>query len=166
MPEPKPLKLCECGCGKRVARLGNRFIQYHHPRGVPNPHTSSAHLAADKANSERQLGAPRTPEACAAIAAGKLGVSLSPEHCAAISACQIGVPKSPEACAAMKKGLEESGVFERMRGGNDICNHHYMYDHSDLSLNTVQMTRSDHQKLHKLLQKLGYIIPHINKEVL
>ena len=53
-----------------------------------------------------------------------------------------------------------------VRGGGDICGHHYIYDESDLSKNTVQMTRSNHQKLHRLLQKLGYIVPHINiKEI-
>lgn len=54
---------------------------------------------------------------------------------------------------------------EKQRGGNDICNHHYIYDHSDLSLNTVQITRSDHTSLHNLLRKLKYIVPHINKEL-
>lgn len=51
---------------------------------------------------------------------------------------------------------------ERQVGGMDIVNHHYIYDHSDLSLNTVQMTRSDHARLHHLLNRLGFKIPHIN----
>lgn len=50
---------------------------------------------------------------------------------------------------------------EKMRGGHDIVKHHYLYDHSDLLKNTVGITRSDHMRLHKLLQKLGYIVPHI-----
>lgn len=52
---------------------------------------------------------------------------------------------------------------DKMRGGNDICNHHYIYDHDDLSKHTMKMTRSDHQKLHNLLRKLGYKVPHINR---
>lgn len=53
--------------------------------------------------------------------------------------------------------------IDKMSGGNDIIKHHYIYDHSDLSLNVVQMTRSDHMKLHGLLRRLGYIIPHIDR---
>lgn len=74
-----------------------------------------------------------------------------------------GVPRSPEHIAAIVKGQEESGANEAMRGGQDIVNHHYIYDNADLSLNTVQMTRSDHSSLHSLLRKLGYIVPHINE---
>lgn len=51
---------------------------------------------------------------------------------------------------------------ERQRGGYDIVNHHYIYDDSDKSKYTVKMTRSDHSKLHRLLKKLAYIVPHIN----
>lgn len=73
-----------------------------------------------------------------------------------------GVPLSPEHKAAVSRGLEESGANDKMRGGHDIVWHHIIYDHDDLSKNTIGMTRSDHQKLHQLLRKLGYIIPHIN----
>ena len=67
---------------------------------------------------------------------------------------------------ALSVALRNSEAVDAMRGGHDIVNHHFIYDHSDLSLNTVEMTRSDHGKLHKLLQKLKYIVPHINvKEV-
>lgn len=52
--------------------------------------------------------------------------------------------------------------YENMRGGNDIVEHHYLYDHSDLSLNTIKITRSDHTQLHNLLLKLCVRIPHIN----
>lgn len=56
---------------------------------------------------------------------------------------------------------------ENQRGGNDICNHHYIYDESDLSKYTMKMTRSAHARLHWLMRKSGIIVPHINiKEVL
>ncbi len=151
------------------------------------PHTSEAAIAADKANAERRRGVSRSLETCAKIskathgiphtspaqiAAYKingekmLGVTLSPETCAAISSAKKGVPLSPEHCAAIKKSLEDSGANEAKRGGHDICKHHYIYDHDDLSKNTIGMTRSDHSKLHCLLRKLGYIVPHINmKEI-
>ena len=97
------------------------------------------------------------------------GVSNSPAHNAAISKGKKGIPRKPllpKHSAAIKKANEESDAvkanIDSMRGGNDIVTHHYIYDHNDLSLNTVKMTRSDHQKLHMLLRKLGYKVPHIN----
>ena len=46
--------------------------------------------------------------------------------------------------------------------GDDIIQHHYTCEDSDKSKNTVGITRSDHMSLHRLLQKLAYIVPHIN----
>lgn len=54
------------------------------------------------------------------------------------------------------------GANESMRGGYDIVDHHMIYDHSDLTKNVMPMTRSTHTKLHRLFQKYGIIIPHIN----
>jgi hypothetical protein len=93
--------------------------------------------------------------------------SRNSEAIKAKNEAQRGVPRSPEDCVAMSKTMKNSAAvkanIDKMRGGNDICDHHYIYDHNDLSLNTIKMTRSDHQKLHLLLKKLGYIIPHINQ---
>ena len=100
--------------------------------------------AANAANDARR-GVPRPPEVGAKISKSKKGVSNSPEHNAAI-----------------KIGMEESGANDKMRGGDDIVTHHYIYDHDDLSLNTVKMTRSDHTSLHNVLRNLGYIVPYIN----
>jgi len=165
MTEEELLPFCECGkCGLRVKHKGDRFIHGHNNRGVHHPHTTPAQLAADKLNGDRQHGVPKPHTSPAQIAADetKRGVPNSPEHCSAISIAQLGVPLSPEHIAAIKKGLKDSGANEAKRGGHDICKHHYIYDHDDISKNTIKMTRSDHQKLHRLLQKLGYIIPHIN----
>lgn len=150
-------------------------------KGVP--HTSPAELAADEA----KRCVPRSPETCAKISRSLTGVPLSPEHRSIISDTKTCVPLSPEHCVALsnaKTGISLSsehcdaiskakrGVLhtspaqiaadEAKRGGQDIVGHHYIYDESDLSLNTVQMTRSDHAKLHHLLRRVGYIVPHIN----
>lgn len=45
---------------------------------------------------------------------------------------------------------------------NDLVNHHYIYDLNEPLKYTVKMTRSNHTKLHRLLQKLGYVVPIIN----
>ena len=147
------LPFCECGeCRLRVTKLGNRFIHGHHRRGKHH-----------------------TPETCTAISEGirnsdavkakndaQIGIPLPPEACAKMSVAHTGIPHTPEHCAATIRGQEEAGMYEVMRGGNDVVGHHYLYDHSDLSKNTVKMTRSDHTSLHNILRKLGYIVPHIN----
>lgn len=53
---------------------------------------------------------------------------------------------------------------EKKRGGNDTVNHHYIYDHSDLSKYTTKMTRSKHTYIHNLMRKAGIKVPHINIE--
>ena len=137
------LPFCECGeCGLRVTKKGNRFIHNHHRRGVP-----------------------QSPEHSYAIHKALIGVPLSPENIASLQ----GVPKpprTPEHNAEMSEIITNSEAakvnWENMRGGDDIVWHHWLYDHNDLSLNTVQMTRSNHMKLHHSLKRLGCIIPHIN----
>ena len=186
------LPLCGCGCELRVAKRGNKFIHGHNNRGISLPHRTPEHCAAlSEALTGRTLspdhcaamsaatkGVPRkphTPERCAAISKGQRNsdamkakaearrdVPRTPEVCAAISKAKKGVPKTPEQIAATVRGQEEAGVHDAQRGGHDIVKHHFIYDHNDLSLNTVQITRSDHSKLHRLLQKLGYKVPHIN----
>lgn len=53
-------------------------------------------------------------------------------------------------------------VIANMYGGNDIVNHHYIYDHNDLTKYTTKTTRSIHTKIHRAMQKAGIIVPHIN----
>ena len=143
------LPFCECGeCGLRVTKKGNRFIHNHHRKGK---HNSPEH---NEAMSQAQLGVTHTSAAHLAADEAKRGVPKSPEHCAAMSAAKLGIPHTSPAQLA---------ADEAKRGGNDLVDHHYIYDHSDLFLNTVKMARSDHQKLHLLLRRLGYIIPHINE---
>ena len=185
------LPFCKCGCGERVTRIGNKYINGHNRFGRHHSdeskdkmsairrgvlHTSPAQIAADNtrrkqhttlaqlAADEAKRGILRSPETCAKMAKSHIGVPLSPEHCATLSKVRRGVPKSPEHIAAVKKGLEESGAIERMRGGNDIVNHHYLYDDADLSKFTMPMTRSEHGKMHRRMQLDGYKVSHINSE--
>ena len=46
--------------------------------------------------------------------------------------------------------------------GDEVCLHHYIYDHSDLSKYTMEITRSRHSKLHLNMWKSGIESPHIN----
>lgn len=176
MIEEELLPLCECGCGLRVTKKENRFIHNHHMRGVTRTLEHSAAISAATFGVPKP---PRTPEHSAAISKALTDVPHSPEHNTAISEgltnsdavktkadAQRGVPLPPETCAKISDRMKNSEAVkaeaERQRGGNDIVGHHFIYDHADLSLNTVKMTRSDHAKLHALLRKLSYIVPHVN----
>lgn len=171
------LPFCECGCGKRVSKVGNRFIIGHHGKGVPrtSEHCTAlsaalmGHSVSDKTRAKMSTTRKK------AFVDGKItlpirkGVTLSSETRKKMSDAQTGVPKPPrtsEHCTAMSQSIRNSDAahrnYDSMKGGNDIVNHHYTYDHSDLTKNTIKMTRSDHMKLHHLLRKLGYIVPHIN----
>ena len=131
------LPFCECGeCGLRVTKKGNRFIHGHNRRGIHHSHTTPAQIAADDA----RRGIPRSLEVGAAVSAAKLGKPHT----------------SPAQIAADKANAE------RQRGGDDLVNHHYIYDESDLSKYTMEMTRSQHMSLHRNMQLLGLKIPHIN----
>ena len=89
----------------------------------------------------------------------------TPETNAINSRSKMGHSVSEETRALMSKTREESGSNDAMRGGNDICDHHTLYDHSDLSKNIIKMTRSMHMRLHNLFRKHGIEIPHININV-
>ena len=53
-------------------------------------------------------------------------------------------------------------AIDNMCGGNDIVDHHYIYDHSDISKFTMKMTRSHHTWLHHLLRRANINMLHIN----
>lgn len=103
------------------------------------------------------------------------GRQLSQKHRNAISdglknsdniKARIGAPRTQDCCnrisESMKKSNSHKVASENQRGGHDIIKHHMIYDHSDLAKNTLPMTRSTHTKLHRLFQKYGIEIPHIN----
>ena len=116
------------------------------------------------ANSKAHTGVPLSPEHCAAMSEASInsdavkahnesmrGVPLSPEHIAAIresdatkaaAEAQRGVPKSPEYIASLENH------WKKMRGGNDICDHHVAYDFLRPKALIVRITRSFHGQIH------------------
>lgn len=86
---------------------------------------------------------------------------------------KIGRPKGYHHSKETIRKIKESNLnskaqdinADRMRGGNDLVNHHYIYDHNDHSKYTIVLTRSDHMRLHKYMRNLGFKIPHINEDV-
>ena len=53
-------------------------------------------------------------------------------------------------------------AIENMVGGDDIVNHHRLYDDADLSKYTMPMTRSEHTSMHNRMRENGYEVSHIN----
>lgn len=150
-PKPEP-KLCECGCGL-YALPGNRFILGHNLRDQEHPR-------------------------------GMLGKVVSPETRLLKSKVAKGVPKSPEHIAAAAKGLKNfyknnpealdrraeaimlseahKIASKNMEGGNDIIEHHYIYDHANPEKYTMKVTRKKHPQIHMWMRKSGIKVPHIN----
>lgn len=68
------LRLCECGCGERVTRVGNHFVSGHNVRGINHPmygrkHSDEARRKMSEAHKGRKreepgywLGKKRSPE--------------------------------------------------------------------------------------------------------
>ena len=46
--------------------------------------------------------------------------------------------------------------------GQQIVNHHYIYDFNDLDKYTIPVTRSEHTTIHNNLRCIGLEVPHIN----
>lgn len=63
---------------------------------------------------------------------------------------------------SMENSLTHKIACENMKGGQDIINHHYIYDHNNLNKYTTKMTRSKHGLIHRMMQLAGIIVPHIN----
>ena len=182
------LPFCECGeCGLRVTKKGNRFINGHNSRGDNNPsklpgvgrkisEAQMRHKVSDKTRkkiSTTKKDIPNSPEHNAAISAGTTGSSKpprTPEHIAALSTANskahTGVPLSLEHSAAISDGMKNSDAVkanaDKMRGGDDICDHHYIYDHAHPELYTMKVTRSKHAQIHAWMRKAGIKVPHIN----
>lgn len=73
------LPFCECGCGLRVTKSGNRFIHGHHQRGVKHSPECNAR------QSERMMEHVVSDETRAAMSAARTGISPSQKHRAALS---------------------------------------------------------------------------------
>lgn len=128
------LPFCECGCCKPVKHIGDRFIHGHNKR-------------------KRYLGKlPLCECGCGKEVKHISDRFIKYHH---LRGTTHLVP------ATLRKQISKSRKLNPQTK-EDIVRHHYIYDHSDLSKNTIEMTRSDHSKLHALFRKLGYIVPHIN----
>ena len=142
----KECKLCECGCGK-YAKPGNRFIHGHNLRGKDNsgknnPFYGKTHTNESKAKNSKAHTGKVT------------GRKISDETRRRMSKAQLG----------RKGGAWKDHPLFEINPEDDLVKHHYIYDLDNPLKYTVKMTRSNHTKLHRLLQKLGYVVPRINND--
>lgn len=151
LPKENP-KLCKCGCGF-YAKSGKDYIFGHHRLKTPW---------------EVKIELKRKLCACGCRKLASPGNAYIHGH------QNIGIKHSEEAIEKTKIGLKNNhknhpeiweGNYKNMRGGNDIIEHHYIYDHSDLTKYTMKITRKKHTLIHHWMKKCGIEIPHINVEV-
>lgn len=64
--------------------------------------------------------------------------------------------------SVMRNSDAAKAASDAQRGGNDIIQHHWLYDDADLTKYTMPMTRSDHGKMHRRMQLDGYEVKRIN----
>ena len=53
---------------------------------------------------------------------------------------------------------------KKQSGGEDIIEHHYIYDHANPEKYTMKVTRSKHNQIHGWMRKAGIKVPHINED--
>jgi len=62
----------------------------------------------------------------------------------------------------MRNSDAHKAASDKMRGGNDIVKHHFIYDHQNIDQHVVEITRSQHQSHHHWMRRNGLESPHYN----
>ena len=176
---------CHCGCGGIIIILRVHYrdgipwyITRHHP-GKPDPEidewiteNQGKHFCECGCNEEIEIkrhhywvGIPKYVHGHNGRG-GKLQ-SLSLERCVAISKTLTGHHLSDAAKLAITKNHEDNPekwdkIYDRMRGGNDIVKHHFIYDHNHPENHIVKITRSQHMSHHQWMKRNGLEVPHLN----
>lgn len=177
------LPLCECACGQKVSKVGNRFVHNHHMRGEDFHKKKIQKLCKcgcgeltnhgnNYIRGHNRRGKHHTQEAIKKNSNAHLGIPKPPRtdtHCIALSKSLMGIPFSPEHIAAFTKAIRNSDShkksMKKQKGGNDIVNHHYIYDHAHPKLYTIKVTRKKHGQIHIWMKKSKIKVPHINENI-
>lgn len=73
------------------------------------------------------------------------------------------VQANRDSMSEIKKNSEATLVAaDAMRGGYDIVNHHFIYDHNNPDQHTIEITRSEHTSHHNRMRKNGLEVLHLN----
>lgn len=176
------LPFCECGCGGRVSKFGNRFINGHNNYRKGNiPHNKGKHPSEEtlRKMSESHKGKKMLPQTRDALLKALTGREVSEESREKNRKSNTGLKRTSEtrknnsiAKKKFYKGHPEAkqqireivqAFYDNMDDpGKQIVKHHYIYDESDLTKYTTEMTRAKHAQIHAAMRKEGIIVPHIN----
>lgn len=89
-----------------------------------------------------------------------------PEDLAAMLKRSRDYWKNQDNCDRLSETMRNSdahkALSDKMRGGNDIVNHHYIYDHDNPDQHTIEITRSQHQAHHHWMKRNKLEVPHLN----
>lgn len=159
------LPFCECGCGERVAKGGNRFILNHDKRkpkpvpklckcgcgGYANPGNRFifGHQSNGECNTMYGMSGEKSP------VWGRKHTEDEKE--------KIRIATSGESNHNFGKHLsEETKKSLSIVMKNGFISHHYIYDHANPELYTTNVPRSKHNQIHGWLRKAKILVPHIN----
>jgi hypothetical protein len=145
------LPLCECGCGERVSKVGNRFISGHNKGFLGKTHSQeSKEKMLESRETTKPIPEPQLCE-CGCGELAKPSKRFIWGHNRQGKEMPIGT----------RKRISEIVNANPYTGGS-IVFHHYIYDHSDISKYTMKMTRAKHAQIHAWMRKAGIKVPHIN----
>lgn len=147
-------KLCKCGCGG-VVKPGRTYINGHNRKGVSMTDEHKAAISKAYTDDRKEMMSSlfkdisRTKDVIKKISDSKMGHVVSGDQ-------------------RKKQSLIMKSNYAKMSDpGQQIVKHHYIYDESDLSKYTTEMTRSKHAIIHAAMRKEGIMVPHINiKEII
>jgi len=189
------LPFCVCGCGERVSKVGNRYINHHGRKGKKHSPESRLNISKGRKNPKSKLEPKLCECGCGEYAKpgdrfiwGHNGCKMpwKPKSPSRLCKCGCGQltnsgcefilghngrvkkysSKERKEMSDRAKNSDPTKVnIENMRGGKDTIEHHYIYDHANPELYTIKISRKKHPQLHMLLRNAGIVIPHINKHI-
>ena len=163
------LPLCECDCGERVTKEGNRFINGHNRRNCR--HTKAAKLKqSQNARDSSGINNPNYGKDFSGENNPSYGLIRSDKtrkknsdamtkfYQDNLEALKRFTKQSQEYWSDQDNRDEMSEIItnseaakvneDNMRGGHDIVEHHIAYDFRRLKALTVKITRKFHSQIH------------------
>ena len=175
-------KLCKCGCGTEIAN-NRTYVNGHNWKGKKHTDTTRKKMMGHEVSditrnkiSESKMGHEVSDITRNRISESKMGIKPSDDTRKKMSESQKGHKHSDVTKAKMSRnnGMKDPEIAEKISEskkkyysemddpGQEMCNHHYIYDFNDLTKYTIPVTRSEHMSIHNNLRQAGLKVPCIN----